>query len=47
MYYLVGEVLIVAGNYSNGTNAGVWYRGGYNWGGGDSSCGFRAAGYAS
>lgn len=43
MYYLVGEVLIVAGNYNNGTNAGVWYRNNNNWSNDLSYYGFRAA----
>lgn len=41
-------VVLAAGNYNTGSDAGVWCRYGryYVWGGGSSDVGFRAAGYA-
>lgn len=47
-YAASDRVLLVAGNFSNGTNAGSWYRGGVNnWTYGDYDASFRAAAYAS
>lgn len=42
------QVLLAAGKYYDGSNAGVWYRsGGYDaWNSSDYNAGFRAAGYA-
>lgn len=41
------SVLIVAGSYGSGSNAGTWFRSFLQWGYARSHCGFRAAGYAS
>lgn len=42
------RVLLVAGYYYSGTDAGSWYRdGGSDWDGGYGSASFRAAAYAS
>ena len=41
------SVLLVAGNYNNGTNAGSWYRNGNNnWNNDNNNASFRAAAYA-
>lgn len=38
------SVLLVAGNYNNGTNAGSWYRNGNNnWNNDNNNASFRAA----
>ena len=42
------RVLLVAGSFSSGANAGSWYRhGSHYWSRGDSDASFRAAAYAS
>lgn len=41
---LPSKVLYVAGNYNDGSNAGVWYRNGNNnWTNDNNNYGFRAA----
>ena len=46
--YNPDRVLLVAGYFGNGTDAGVWYRDGFNdWGYDYSYASFRAAAYAS